>query len=180
MLVKARLVAGRRIARKYRQVHLKALQRLEYKRLRDMVPWLRHKSQMKKKISKVQIIENTIIYIDQLHKALAEKIHQQQADDDLIGSREAGQIARLMFVERNEASVGKTLSKPNFPSSYSSPSAQSITSSLSSSSTATKSSCSTNTSGRWNVCMKERMLPSYLVQSKVLHEMSDSYNFNNT
>lgn len=53
MLVKARLVAGRRIARKYRQVHLKALQRLEYKRLRNMVPWLRHKSQLKKKISKV-------------------------------------------------------------------------------------------------------------------------------
>ncbi|ESO09854.1 hypothetical protein HELRODRAFT_167673 [Helobdella robusta] len=40
-IIKARLLAGRRIAIKYRKSHIKALQKREFDKLRNLVPWLK-------------------------------------------------------------------------------------------------------------------------------------------
>lgn len=44
LICKGRMEAGRSIARKYRRNHMKMLQNKEYEKLRNMVPWLRQKS----------------------------------------------------------------------------------------------------------------------------------------
>lgn len=58
-----------RIVRKYRRSRLKRVKRQEYKKLRDMVPAL----QEKPRVSKVEVIEEAIKYIDELHTALIER-----------------------------------------------------------------------------------------------------------
>ncbi|XP_071517558.1 uncharacterized protein [Panulirus ornatus] len=58
-----------RIVRKYRRSRLKRVKKQEYKKLRDMVPAL----QEKPVVSKVEVIEEAIKYIDELHTALIER-----------------------------------------------------------------------------------------------------------
>ncbi|XP_076056745.1 uncharacterized protein LOC143034501 [Oratosquilla oratoria] len=58
-----------RIVRKYRRSRMRRVKRQEYRKLRDMVPAL----QEKPKVSKVEVIEEAIKYIDQLHSALIER-----------------------------------------------------------------------------------------------------------
>ncbi|XP_050729074.1 uncharacterized protein LOC127004902 [Eriocheir sinensis] len=58
-----------RIVRKYRKSRLKRVKRQEFKKLRDMVPAL----QEKPVVTKVEVIEEAIKYIDQLHSALIER-----------------------------------------------------------------------------------------------------------
>lgn len=58
-----------RIVRKYRRSRLKRVKKQEYKKLRDMVPAL----QEKPIVSKVEVIEEAIKYIDELHTALIER-----------------------------------------------------------------------------------------------------------
>lgn len=58
-----------RIARKYRRSRLKRVKRQEFKKLRDMVPAL----QEKPVVTKVEVIEEAIKYIDELHTALIER-----------------------------------------------------------------------------------------------------------
>ncbi|XP_066947267.1 uncharacterized protein [Macrobrachium rosenbergii] len=58
-----------RIVRKYRRSRLKRVKRQEYQKLREMVPALHERP----RVSKVEVIEEAIKYIDELHTALIQR-----------------------------------------------------------------------------------------------------------
>ncbi|XP_053646883.1 uncharacterized protein [Cherax quadricarinatus] len=58
-----------RIVRKYRRSRLKRVKKQEYKKLRDMVPALQERTI----VTKVEVIEEAIKYIDELHTALIQR-----------------------------------------------------------------------------------------------------------
>ncbi|XP_047472065.1 uncharacterized protein LOC125027192 [Penaeus chinensis] len=62
-----------RIVRKYRRTRLQQVKRQEYKKLRNMVPALQEKN----RVSKVEVIEATIQYIDELHLALIKRFRSR-------------------------------------------------------------------------------------------------------
>ncbi|XP_042862010.1 uncharacterized protein LOC122247082 [Penaeus japonicus] len=70
-----------RIVRKYRRSRLKRVKKQEYKKLRDMVPAL----QEKPRVSKVEVIEEAIKYIDELHTALIERFRTRGLPATLRG-----------------------------------------------------------------------------------------------
>ncbi|KAH3887609.1 uncharacterized protein LOC127844304 [Dreissena polymorpha] len=58
------------VARQHMKKHLKRIRDKEYGKLRDMVPAIAKQ----RKISKVEVIEQAVRYIDELHKALASRL----------------------------------------------------------------------------------------------------------
>ncbi|KAK3103428.1 hypothetical protein FSP39_019137 [Pinctada imbricata] len=61
------------VAKKHLKMHLKRIRNREYSRLRDMVPSIATKD----KVSKVTVIEEAVKYIDELHKALFERLQSK-------------------------------------------------------------------------------------------------------
>ncbi|XP_045618370.1 uncharacterized protein [Procambarus clarkii] len=68
-----------RIVRKYRRSRLKRVKKQEYKKLRDMVPALQERAI----VTKVEVIEEAIKYIDELHTALIQRFRAQGLPDTL-------------------------------------------------------------------------------------------------
>ncbi|KAK3611868.1 hypothetical protein CHS0354_021292 [Potamilus streckersoni] len=58
------------VAKKHLKGHLKRIRDREYSRLRAMVPSIA----AKEKVSKVEVIEEAVKYIDELHRALLERL----------------------------------------------------------------------------------------------------------
>ncbi|XP_064601217.1 uncharacterized protein LOC135467374 [Liolophura sinensis] len=61
-------------ARQHLRLHLKRIRQREYAKLRAMVPAVAQK----KSVSKVTVIEEAVKYIDELHRALAERLQSRQ------------------------------------------------------------------------------------------------------
>ncbi|XP_033752362.1 uncharacterized protein LOC117336093 [Pecten maximus] len=68
------------VARRHLKLHLKRVRDREYARLRDMVPSIASKD----KVSKVTVIEEAVKYIDELHRALIERLNSKGLQDGLI------------------------------------------------------------------------------------------------
>ncbi|KAJ8298685.1 hypothetical protein KUTeg_022745 [Tegillarca granosa] len=68
-----KISTSQRVAKKHLKLHVKRLRDLEYSRLREMVPSIASKE----KVSKVTVIEEAVKYIDELHKALLERLQRK-------------------------------------------------------------------------------------------------------
>ncbi|XP_052799635.1 uncharacterized protein LOC128231187 [Mya arenaria] len=68
------------VARQHMKKHLRRIRNKEYRRLRAMVPAVAKQQ----KVSKVEVIEEAVRYIDELHRALAARLGHTEA---LTGDR---------------------------------------------------------------------------------------------
>ncbi|XP_055997729.1 uncharacterized protein LOC125648071 [Ostrea edulis] len=68
-----RQTSAQMVAKQHLRLHLRRIRNKEYSRLRDMVPSIAKKD----KISKVTVIEEAVKYIDELHRALFERLHSK-------------------------------------------------------------------------------------------------------
>uniref|UniRef100_A0A8W8NHB4 BHLH domain-containing protein n=1 Tax=Magallana gigas TaxID=29159 RepID=A0A8W8NHB4_MAGGI len=70
-----RQTSAQMVAKQHLKLHLRRIRNREYSRLRDMVPSIAKKD----KISKVTVIEEAVKYIDELHRALFERLQSKAA-----------------------------------------------------------------------------------------------------
>ncbi|XP_062568455.1 uncharacterized protein LOC134230639 isoform X2 [Saccostrea cucullata] len=75
-----RQTSAQMVAKQHLKLHLRRIRNREYSRLRDMVPSIAKKD----KISKVTVIEEAVKYIDELHRALFERLHSKAAGNKLV------------------------------------------------------------------------------------------------
>ncbi|XP_062568454.1 uncharacterized protein LOC134230639 isoform X1 [Saccostrea cucullata] len=79
-----RQTSAQMVAKQHLKLHLRRIRNREYSRLRDMVPSIAKKD----KISKVTVIEEAVKYIDELHRALFERLHSKAAAGNKLVSDE--------------------------------------------------------------------------------------------
>jgi len=172
-LLRARLAAGLKVCRKYRNAYIRKLQQREFEKLRNMVPALAGK-QRSNKVSKIRVIEETIRYIDELHHALAARVQSTDNVTSLTSniplkiSEEAVQsAAHSAFLEEAASAVLITRLAVNQAAvSSSSPVTTTLTFTFGNIATSTAPSVVTVTSP---FCGEnERQIPSYVIQSDVV------------
>nr|CAH0102303.1 unnamed protein product [Daphnia galeata] len=73
-----------------RMRHQRRMTKEEYLRLKNMVPAVATQS----RVSKVQVIEEAIKYIDSLHEALFQRLRAQELATDAVSSRGPAQVTR--------------------------------------------------------------------------------------
>ncbi|XP_022326473.2 uncharacterized protein LOC111126254 [Crassostrea virginica] len=79
-----RQTSAQMVAKQHLKLHLRRIRNKEYSRLRDMVPSIAKRD----KISKVTVIEEAVKYIDELHRALFERLHNKAAANSMAVSDE--------------------------------------------------------------------------------------------
>lgn len=97
-------VSGGCIAKRDRRAHIRKLKEREYKRLRAVVPALAGKTNVKK----VDLIEEAIRYIDELHRTLMCRLQPDDSDPEsedipLLTQADVVSGARQLFIQKMAA-----------------------------------------------------------------------------
>ncbi|BFZ04141.1 hypothetical protein BsWGS_07180 [Bradybaena similaris] len=123
--------AAQVVARRQVRMHLRKIREREYSKLRALVPSVASK----KKVTKVQVIEEAVRYIEELHATLLERFRQQhgnmaedkaqetvrtfvsrmmnQTPNSAPASPDAGAVVPA-FVRRSSSTFEKQRSQPTF------------------------------------------------------------------
>ncbi|CAG5119381.1 unnamed protein product [Candidula unifasciata] len=113
--------AAQVVARRQVRMHLRKIREREYSKLRALVPSVA----AQKKVTKVQVIEEAVRYIEELHATLLERFRQQHETVRTFVSRMMTQTSSSApaapdnssvppFVKRSSSTFEKQRSQPTF------------------------------------------------------------------